>query len=721
MSIAKTILGRAIFVLIAIFILGSGSVKADNVEYLGSTLWNSCQKTVVVGDYAYSTFQDGLQITDVSSPSNPVVIGQAHIRMVEYDGYNWVIDLAVYGDYVYWTTNHDLLIIDVTDRTNPTVAGEFDIPGITYIICIEGNYAYISGSGAEYNFWILDISNPLYPEIAGGLHLPSVIYEINVIGDYAYIANGDNGIQVINVSDPNNPVITGGFIVDDYLLSITVSGDLAFTTSCHPSMLFVFDIADPFNPFLVESSELNRCEIPTFALGSLFYYFDSQLDVNIADYSDPNNPFIVGTFEFDFILPNHLFIEGNNAFVSDDFGGVHILNVANPTEPELMANLSTTRWLRKNMIVGEYAYIVDSFKGMFVVDISDPEYPTLISRYFHGDSVFGGFVDIAIQDNYAFLAKSHGGDLHIVDISDPFDPAGVSTLDLPGSNLAIFVSEHYAYLANYDSSLYVIDILDPSNPQLIGEYSTSSPLADVYISEDYAYISGYWCGIEILDISDPSGPVKIGNYGDYGGGELVVTGDLLYRVTGSSFSIIDVSDPYEPNLISYLYTEGDVQSIFLENNLVYLGIGSSHSLYGGLLVINAAVLSNPIIVERNISIQGPTESIVKRDDYIYASTEHSFQILQYTNSGCVYGIGDYNGSHAFNIADIISAFSKLKTGSPEASLLCECPPGSGDVWAVAMDLNNSCSFNVADVIAGFSKLKTGSPELEPCEACPPEG
>lgn len=86
----------------------------------------------------------------------------------------------------------------------------------------------------------------------------------------------------------------------------------------------------------------------------------------------------------------------------------------------------------------------------------------------------------------------------------------------------------------------------------------------------------------------------------------------------------------------------------------------------------------------------------------------------------LYFVGDYNGSGTFNVADIISSFSKLKTGSPNAYLLCECPPG-GNTWAVAMDVNNSCVFNIADVIAGFSKLKTGSPELIPCELCPPEG
>ncbi|MEE9555228.1 MAG: C25 family cysteine peptidase [candidate division Zixibacteria bacterium] len=88
---------------------------------------------------------------------------------------------------------------------------------------------------------------------------------------------------------------------------------------------------------------------------------------------------------------------------------------------------------------------------------------------------------------------------------------------------------------------------------------------------------------------------------------------------------------------------------------------------------------------------------------------------------CDYIVGDYNGSESFNVADVIAAFSKLKTGAPVASYLCECPFGSGNIWAVAMDLNNSCNFNIADVIAGFSKLKVGFPEPVPCEDCPPGG
>ncbi|MEE9554122.1 MAG: S8 family serine peptidase [candidate division Zixibacteria bacterium] len=105
----------------------------------------------------------------------------------------------------------------------------------------------------------------------------------------------------------------------------------------------------------------------------------------------------------------------------------------------------------------------------------------------------------------------------------------------------------------------------------------------------------------------------------------------------------------------------------------------------------------------------------------FTGTPESSTVIGEGGAPCgYYVVGDYNGNLSLNVADIISGFSKLITGSPEPALSCECPGGSGNFWAVAMDVNNSCAFNVADIISAFSKLKTGSPELTPCEVCPPD-
>jgi len=99
-----------------------------------------------------------------------------------------------------------------------------------------------------------------------------------------------------------------------------------------------------------------------------------------------------------------------------------------------------------------------------------------------------------------------------------------------------------------------------------------------------------------------------------------------------------------------------------------------------------------------------------------------YACLELIENNCgPYVVGDFNGSGQFNVADIITSFSKLSTGSPEPGMTCECPPGSGNVWGVAMDVNNSCAFNVADIVIAYQKLALGHPELIPCAQCPPTG
>lgn len=114
-----------------------------------------------------------------------------------------------------------------------------------------------------------------------------------------------------------------------------------------------------------------------------------------------------------------------------------------------------------------------------------------------------------------------------------------------------------------------------------------------------------------------------------------------------------------------------------------------------------------------------TADIIADAQYALANLD----IPDCAGGGCgPYVVGDYNGSGAANVADVVDMFSRLKTGSPVyPELDCECPFGSGNIWAVRADVNASCNFNVADVVGLFSYLKTGDPLPEPCPDCPPQG
>ncbi len=100
------------------------------------------------------------------------------------------------------------------------------------------------------------------------------------------------------------------------------------------------------------------------------------------------------------------------------------------------------------------------------------------------------------------------------------------------------------------------------------------------------------------------------------------------------------------------------------------------------------------------------------------SLESGFWVgLPAVAGGCVYAVGDVNGSNNFNGLDITYGVAYLKGGNPPV-YECECT--SGNIWFVSGDINASCSYNGLDVTYGVNYLK-GGPGLNPCADCPPGG
>ncbi len=80
---------KSFIVFLAAFILFifSPLVEAQNVEYIGSTLWTRINDTKVSGNYAYCVFGNGLVILDISNPSSPVFLSQLFLQTGTYGIY----------------------------------------------------------------------------------------------------------------------------------------------------------------------------------------------------------------------------------------------------------------------------------------------------------------------------------------------------------------------------------------------------------------------------------------------------------------------------------------------------------------------------------------------------------------------------------------------------------------------------------------------------------
>ncbi|MFM6407060.1 MAG: hypothetical protein ACKPGT_21250, partial [Microcystis sp.] len=159
----------------------------------------------VVGNYAYlADWTSGLQIIDISNPTNPILKGN-------YDT-DAAYGVEVVGNYAYVADGSSgLQIIDISNPSNPTFLGNYANFGAVLGVQVVGNYAYLVNNGAS-SLQIIDISNPTNPILKGSYdddYDPA--FGLQVVGNYAYVADGESGLKIIDISNPTNPILKGSY------------------------------------------------------------------------------------------------------------------------------------------------------------------------------------------------------------------------------------------------------------------------------------------------------------------------------------------------------------------------------------------------------------------------------------------------------------------------------------------------------------------------------
>ena len=135
--------------------------------------------------------------------------------------------------------------------------------------------------------------------------------------------------------------------------------------------------------------------------------------------------------------------------------------------------------------------------------------------------------DAAVVGSTAYILD--GGQMEIVDCSDPSSPVGMGHVWLPSPGLGIAVSGSFAYVADGDDGLRVIDVTDPAHPSEVGFYHFWDDAKAVAVSGSYAYLAVDSDGLRVIDVSDPTSPTEVGSW-DTGGyaRDVAISGNYAY-------------------------------------------------------------------------------------------------------------------------------------------------------------------------------------------------
>jgi len=290
--------------------------------------------------------------------------------------------------------------------------------------------------------------------------------------------------------------------------------------------------------------------------------------------------------------PRGVFVSGHYAYVADYTGGLQILSVLDPYNPEPVGSLQTEYPAVDVMVSGDYAYVNEGacgwgfcFGDIEIIDVSNPAGPDSVGGAgggfasgfsVEGDYIYGSsipspingsnvlyIIDAALPDstflvNYyepyceydggvsfdvifvsgSFLYTNCAADFQIWEISDP-DSAHIVGSFSGNCSIDYFTSGDYVYEACGDGGLGIVNVSNPSDPYFVGTFDTRGPARDVFISGHYAYVAERDSGIQIFDISEPENPVLAGGYDTPGYARRVFAqDDFIYVADTTSLMIL---------------------------------------------------------------------------------------------------------------------------------------------------------------------------------------
>lgn len=270
-----------------------------------------------------------------------------------------------------------------------------------------------------------------------------------------------------------------------------------------------------------------------------------------------------------------------------------------------------------------FSFILISFLLIADSEISAQENFNIecISQYYYNWD--DGVSDIAVQDNYAYLACFQDG-FRIVDLSNYDLPVDVSHIELENA-YAVAVSGNYAFVAG--NGISVIDVTDPAHPAITGSIISLGIPSILKIESNMLYAGGN-AGLSITDISDPLNPEPTGLYLNTRVNGFDIQGHYAYiadRVNG--MYVWDISNPLHPELIDHytVATHSSVRDVSIADGYAYLACDM-----GGLEIVDLSTMQQAATVD---SFEC-ADVIEAKGDYLYLSygcPECPLAILDITN------------------------------------------------------------------------------------------
>ncbi len=447
--------------------------------------------------------------------------------------------------------------------------------------------------------------------------------------------------------------------------------------------------------------------------------------------------------------------QGNEyAIVGIISGGVDIINVTNPSNPQVVASTQGVPSLWRDIkSFGNYVYVVNDDGGAGGVGLQIIDMTTL-PNIVYKDTIIQGMEyshNLYIDGGYAYLTgNSNNPGINIYDLNnDPWNPSQVGQYTQTYVH-DVYVRNNKAYSCELGQGLTVIDVTNKNNLQVIGNrqyinnFTHNSWLSDngnVCFTTDE--ISGGY--IYSWDVTDPQNIIELDDYRSSQGGPNtaviphnthVLNDYLLTSYYRDGMTVVDAQYPYNMIEVGYYDTSPLSGDGFDGNWGAYpffpSGTCIASDMDNGLFVFNVSyeracylegdvtdAVTNQPIPGATISVQGQTWGDNADNNGFYATGTHASGTYTVTYSAFGYSdstitVSLTNGVLVVRdiplnpLATVNATITVVETGSglpvPNAQVVLSETSGAA-TFSYTADANGTV--NVQSLVQGSYSLIAG--------------
>jgi len=573
-----------------------------------------------------------------------------------------------------------------------------------------------SGSGIR----VLKLSNPARPEMVGQVNCHGVLYGGIQSGTgfvsrdtLLYVINAfPHSLQAFSVADPTQPYELGRLETDGEVRGIALKDSFAFLVGWD-SLFRVVNIADPCHPHQVTTLLMPDDALGVDVKGDYAYVACAHaglVSVGISNPLEPQQRGQVAGFTGIWVVCD---TTRELAYIAGGAGGLHIINIANPSSLQRISTLVSTPTIDV-FKVDTFVYLAgsDAYESMFyVVSVADSAHPRLVGQirkygWADGACVLSPF-------SYAYTTDSWEG-LHIISLIDPANPAVDTAMWGAWTSYDLAVQDSLVYYANHMAGLKILSTTNVSHPSEIGSYDTLNiwdQIQAVAVKDSFAYVSWFnaLSGFRSVDVSDPTVPRLGGTAPYFNQGECIEVRDTFaYVAEDYKFEVYNIAQPRQPVRVGRCDLPGVSRDLVVRGSLAYVT--------PWLEIVDISNPAQPWLVSSTTSNRGGGHALL--DTFAYCTTVNAMQVFSIANPSAPYlittvptaGLGhdvDIAGSFAYvgcnrlEAFDISSPASPVRVGyydTPHIPWKVRCD--SGYVYVACMDgglcVFQSCTTGIAE-------------------------